>query len=221
MLRSFLRSTLRSLFTVLAHLEVDNLENIPLSGATLLVHNHLSRLDAPLVFMLVPRDDVTWLVAHTYRRVPVLNWFINSIHGIWINRETADHLALRLAFQHLQKGGLLGIAPEGYISHTGGLKPAKSGVAYLATKGNVQIVPLAISGTEKVFYGLVRLRRVRIKVRVGEAFTLPPVERSDRTAELEHNTEEIMCRIASLLPEENRGVYRENPRVKELLAGEK
>ncbi len=54
--RSILRSILRFLFNIFTRLEVHNQENIPLEGPVLLAHNHLSRLDAPLVFMLLLRD---------------------------------------------------------------------------------------------------------------------------------------------------------------------
>lgn len=209
MQRSRLRSILRFLLSRLARLEIHNLEGIPRTGAVLLAHNHLSRLDGPLLFMLLERDDVTWLVAHTYRRVPLLNWFVNSIGGIWINRETVDLGALKQALVHLRAGGLLGIAPEGYISHRGGLQPAKTGVAYLAEKGGAQVVPVAISGTERVFHQLLRLRRAHVRVSVGLAFTLPALEREDRAASLQCNTDEIMGCIAALLPEEYLGAYRQ------------
>jgi 1-acyl-sn-glycerol-3-phosphate acyltransferase len=207
LLRSFIRSTLKLLFALLTRLEVEGQENIPRQGAALLVHNHLSRLDAPLVFTLLPRDDATWLVAHTYRKVPVLNWFVDSIQGIWINREAVDFRALKQALEYLQGGGLLGIAPEGYISHSGGLKEGKTGAAYLVDRADVPVIPLAIAGIDRTFHELARLRRASIQVRVGEPFRLPPVERSERSAALQRNTDEIMMRIAALLPEGYRGVY--------------
>lgn len=207
-MRTRLRSILRLIFSILARLETQGHDNIPAQGAILLAHNHISRLDGPLLFMLVPRDDATWLVAHTYRKVPLLNWFVNSIGGIWINRETADLGALKLALAHLRAGGLLGIAPEGYISHSGGLKTARSGVAYLAEKGQAQVVPVAITGTESVFRQLIRFRRGYIRVHVGEPFILPQTWRQERTEALERNTDEIMHRIAGLLPENYHGAYR-------------
>lgn len=208
-MRPQLRSILRRIFNLVARLEIENLDRIPPQGSVLLAHNHLSRLDGPLMFMLVPRDDATWLVAHTYRKVPLLNWFVNSIGGIWINREAADLGALKQALAHLRSGGLLGIAPEGYISHSGGLKPARTGVAYLAEKGQARVVPVAITGTESVFHRLIRFRRGRIQVVVGQAFTLPAVERQERPQALQRHTDEIMRRIAVLLPESYRGVYRQ------------
>jgi 1-acyl-sn-glycerol-3-phosphate acyltransferase len=217
MQRSLLRSILRFLFSIFTRLEIHNQENIPPAGPVLLAHNHLSRLDAPLVFILLLRHDATWLVAHTYRKVPLLNWFVDSIHGIWINRETADLGALKLALAHLRAGGLLGIAPEGYISHTGGLRQAKTGIAYLADKGHAQVVPLAISGTDRVFRDLFRFRRACVQVRVGQAFTLPPVGRDRRDEDLQRNTDTIMCQIAALLPEEYRGIYATHPGIGDLL----
>lgn len=207
-MRERLRSILLTIFPIVARLEIQNLQNIPLQGAVLLSHNHLSRLDGPLLFMLAQREDATWLVAHTYRKVPLLNWFVNSIGGIWINREIADLAALKLALTHLRAGGLLGIAPEGYISHSGGLRQAKTGVAYLADKGQARVVPIAISGTDRVFHELLRFRRARVRVKVGEAFILPPVSRDRRDEDLQSNTDEIMYQIAALLPEGYRGVYK-------------
>jgi 1-acyl-sn-glycerol-3-phosphate acyltransferase len=52
----------------------------------------------------------------------------------------------------------------------------------------------------------------------GPAFTLPQLSRDEREGELKHYTDEIMCRIAALLPEQYRGFYKNFPRVKELLA---
>jgi 1-acyl-sn-glycerol-3-phosphate acyltransferase len=56
-----------------------------------------------------------------------------------------------------------------------------------------------------------------LTIRFGEAFTLPPLEREKRDAQLQAGIDEIMCRIAALLPESYRGVYAGYPRVKELV----
>ena len=56
-----------------------------------------------------------------------------------------------------------------------------------------------------------------VYLRVGEPFRLPPVDRKDREASLQRNTDEIMCRIAAMIPPEYWGVYANHPRLKELL----
>jgi 1-acyl-sn-glycerol-3-phosphate acyltransferase len=220
MIRSFLRSFARFLFAILTRLESAGLENVPSVGSAILAANHLSRVDSPLIFTLIERKDVTGLVADKYQNNLFLRPLIEAVGGIWINREQADFQALRAALEFLQKGGLLGIAPEGTRSHTGAMRQAKTGVAYLADKANVPIVPVAIWGTERTFKELKYLRRARIKVRFGKPFRLPPINRNDRSGSLQRNTDELVCRIAALLPPEYRGVYADHPRLKELLAGD-
>jgi 1-acyl-sn-glycerol-3-phosphate acyltransferase len=91
-------------------------------------------------------------------------------------------------------------------------------VAYLASKvPDVLIVPIAIWGTEGSVPKMFTLARPAINIRFGKPFTLPPVERQDRNVALERNTDEIMCRIAAMLPEKYRGYYRDHPRLKELM----
>jgi 1-acyl-sn-glycerol-3-phosphate acyltransferase len=84
----------------------------------------------------------------------------------------------------------------------------------------VPVVPAGIYGTEKALGSLARLRRPRIHLRFGIPFTLPTVGRQAREAGLQRNTDEIMCRIAALLPAEYRGVYGQHPRLREILASQ-
>ena len=218
MLRSLLRSIVRLLFMLLSRLDVQGLENVPPTGPCILAANHLSRLDSPLMFSLLERTDITSLVADKYQHNRLLRPLVNAVHGIWINREQADFRALRQALDYIEGGGMLGIAPEGTRSQTGALMPAKTGVAYLAGRAGVFVVPVGIWGTETAIAQLCRLRRPLIHVRIGQPFLLPPLERGDRSASLQKNTAEIMCRIAALLPPAYRGVYAEHPKLKEILA---
>jgi 1-acyl-sn-glycerol-3-phosphate acyltransferase len=120
----------------------------------------------------------------------------------------------------MEKNNILVIAPEGTRSRAGALIEAKPGVSYLAAKLNRPIVPVAITGTEDevVLANLKKLRRGHITVTAGPAFTLPPLPRENRDEALKRYTDEIMCRIAALLPEKYRGVYADHPRLQELLS---
>jgi 1-acyl-sn-glycerol-3-phosphate acyltransferase len=217
MLRALIRSIIRCLFKLLSRLDVHGLENIPATGPGILAANHLGRLDSPLIFSLVERTDITSLVADKYRNNVLVRPLVNAVHGIWINREQADFRALRQALKYIQAGGLLGIAPEGTRSRTGALMDAKTGAAYLAGRAGVFVVPAGIWGTETALAQLFRLRRPLIHIRFGEPFQLPPLERGDRSAGLQENTDEIMCHIAALLPPDYRGVYAEHPKLREIL----
>jgi 1-acyl-sn-glycerol-3-phosphate acyltransferase len=218
MLRPILHALAHFLFTLLSRLEVAGLENVPERGGVILASNHLSRLDPPLVFALIGRGDLTALVADKYRRNWLLRPLIEAVHGIWINRERADFHALREAREYLHSGGALGIAPEGTRSRSRALKEAKTGVAYLAHKAGVPVIPVAIWGTETAIASLMRLRRPEIHVRIGRPFCLTTLAPGDRSAALQCNTDEIMCQIAALLPPTYHGVYASHPRLRELLA---
>jgi 1-acyl-sn-glycerol-3-phosphate acyltransferase len=215
--RDLLRQVMRGLFKILTRVRVDGLGNVPDEGGCIIAVNHFSRLDPPLVYVLLKRKDVTGLATDKYQSYPLIRWVINTVDGIWINREDADFGALREARNFLQAGGVLGIAPEGTRSSTGGLLPAKTGVAFLAEKTRVPIVPVAIYGTENAVRQMLLLLRPVVHVRFGPPFVLPPIERNERDEALRRNTDEIMCRIAVMLPPEYRGVYATHPRLQELL----
>jgi len=217
MTKIILRAVLRFLYKLLTRMEVIGLENVPDTGGCILAVNHMSRLDPPLVYIFIKREDLTGLAADKYKKNPLFSLIINSVNGIWLNREEADFRALREALNHLLAGGALGIAPEGTRSRVGSLLPAKTGVAYLANKAHVPIVPIAISGTEDAVRQLLRFRRPRFRVQFGELFLLPPIDRQDRDGSLQRNTDEIMCRIAAMLPLQYRGAYSDHPRLLERL----
>ena len=219
MARRLLRTIIRFLFWLLTDTSVSGRENIPASGACILTINHLGILDAPLVFILLERDDATGLVGLTHKKNPILRWLVNIMDGIWIDRENPDIHALKEARGYLKKGWILGIAPEGTRSDTHALIEGKSGVAFLAGKLNPAIVPIGISGTEGGLQRMFTFQNPKFQVKVGEPYQLPPLDRKDRDASLQQNTDEMMCRIAALLPPKYRGVYNGHPRLKELIAG--
>ncbi|MFO7623825.1 MAG: lysophospholipid acyltransferase family protein [Anaerolineales bacterium] len=217
MKRKILYAIATFLFQFFSRLNVSGLENVPHRGPAILAVNHLGIIDAPLIFALVPRTDLTALVAKKHLKNPFLRIIVNIVGGIWINRDEADSHAMRAAREHLNKGGLLGIAPEGTRSPTGGLNTAKTGVAYLADKAKVPIIPIAISGTFKGLKQALLLKRPTINVHIGKPIILAPFERKHRDVALQQYTDEIMCHIAAMLPPSQRGAYAQHPRTIEIL----
>jgi 1-acyl-sn-glycerol-3-phosphate acyltransferase len=126
---------------------------------------------------------------------------------------------LRQTLRRLKEGGILTMTPEGTRSKSGNLIEARPGGIFLAWKAGVPIVPVAITGTEdaSVKARLKHFKRLHIRIVAGQVFTLPPIERKDRDALMQQYTDEVMCRIAALLPEERRGYYADHPRLMELL----
>jgi 1-acyl-sn-glycerol-3-phosphate acyltransferase len=207
----------RTAFTLLTRLEVNKLENIPPSGPYILAPNHLSRADPPLLFIYFGGKNITGWVANKYRRNLFFGLLVQIGNPIFIRRGEVDRHALDSAVEALQNGKIFGLAPEGTRSRVGSLIRGKTGIAYLADAAQVPILPTAITGTDTLFYDLLRLRRPHITVTFGELIYLPPLDPEDRNASLRRNSDEVMCRIAAMLPESYRGVYADHPRLKELL----
>jgi 1-acyl-sn-glycerol-3-phosphate acyltransferase len=205
------RAAVSAMLGVLARRRVAGLENIPAEGACLLVFNQASVFDTPLVSVLVPRPDVTGLVARDYRRNLVYRWLVECGGGMWIRRRTGDRAALEEALQALRRGWVVGISPEGRRSPDGALVRAHAGPAFLARRANVPIVPVGITNTARIGADLRRLRRAEVTVRVGEPFRLPRVARSRSRATRRDDTDRIMCRIAELLPPGCHGAYAGHP----------
>jgi 1-acyl-sn-glycerol-3-phosphate acyltransferase len=203
-------------------LELHGRERVPTSGASIVVANHLGRLDPLLVYYILERRDIILLVAEKYRKYAPARWFVRQLGALWIERYNADFSALRQTLKLLRQGSVLVLAPEGTRSKTGALIEARPGASYLAVKAGLPILPVGITGTEDrmVRASLLRLRRPHVVIRAGEPFTLPPLKGDDRDAQLKEYTDEIMCRIAALLPAEYRGVYADHPRLKEFLEPE-
>lgn len=218
MKREKLQNVVRCLFHSVFNLQFIHPEYLPLQGGVILATNHLSRLDIPVLFLIPTRPDITALVTDKYKRYPFFRWFTESGNGIWIDRSKADFTAFREAADTLRKGGCVGISPEGTRSETGELLEGKSGAALLALKADVPIVPVGLAGTENALTPGMILKKPVVTARFGPLFQLPPLERSNREETLQHYTDEIMCRIAAVLPPKYHGYYHDHPRLKELLA---
>ena len=209
-----------SIFKLTSRIAVEGFANLPAQGGYVIVSNHIGRLDAPLVFYLLERQDIIMLVAEKYRDSAIYRWLVRQLDAIWVDRFNADFSALRAALKRLRQGGVLVIAPEGTRSPDGTLGHGQPGASYLAAKAGVPVVPVALTGTEdQVVKGrLRRLQRLSLLVRVGQPFSLPPLSANGRDAQLAVHTTEMMCQIAALLPPERRGVYASHPRLLEILA---
>jgi 1-acyl-sn-glycerol-3-phosphate acyltransferase len=195
------------IYRLLACIEIIGAENVPQEGPYIVVSNHISSFDPPLLLIALP-GRMTVLAANKYRSHPIFGPFLSSMGAIYVRRGEVDRQALRACLDVLRGGGIMGMAPEGTRSPTGGLQEGRTGVAYLASRTGVPILPVAITGTEKMLASLKRFHRGQMKAVIGETFTLPVTERKARGKQLKEFTELIMRRLADMLPEEYRGVYR-------------
>ena len=189
----------------LSSCRVKGRENIPGQGPYLIVCNHLHVVDPPILTITVGLKTTLMAKDELFH-----NWFqgyfVKNFGAFPVRRGVADRKALRQAEQRLAQGFSLIIFPEGKRTDTIQMQPALTGSALLASRIGVPILPVSITGTEKLRESGWWLRRPRITVTIGKPFH-PPQDIKLIKAELTQLTNYIMGHIAGLLPPEYQGVY--------------
>ena len=220
----FTRLLIRVLLFLLTRVEVRGRENIPTNTNFIIAANHIGLVDAFLPFYIINNTNLVLLVGEKWEKIWIMRWLGRGLNFLFVDRFNPDLKAIREVIVRMKKGEILVITPEGTRSKVGHLIEGKAGVSYLAAKLGYPLTPVGISGTfdEDFFHQLKRLHRPHVIVNIGAPFSLPPLpsEGQDRDEALKVDTDEIMCRIASLLPPEQHGVYTDHPRLKELLASQ-
>jgi len=196
------------LVRIVCRLEVEGLEYVPKEGPYLLITNHLHWLDSPVLMAVFPHRAHVF-AGEKWAKHWLLGPLFRSLDAIFVNRGEVDRKALRKALAVLKGGGILGLAPEGTRSKTGAMQRGRSGAAFLTYQAGVRLVPVVATGQEKVFPALRHLRRARLRVIFGPPFDPPPVEGKIGAAQIHAFAEEIMYRLAVMLPPEYRGVYND------------
>ncbi len=216
-----LYGAMRGLFSVLIKLlsrsTAEGLENLPDSGAFLLAGNHMSMVDIPLGFAYLGDPNIRGWAAAKWSSHPLFAPIVHVGGGVFIRRGEVDRSSLREAIDWLKSGKPFALSPEGTRSRNGALQRGKTGAAYLAAEADVMVVPMGIIGTDQAFRTLFsKFRRPELTLRIGKPFKLAPLDKNHRSASLRENTDEIMCRIANLLPSRYWGHYADYPRLMEL-----
>ena len=214
-----LRFLIRILLNLIARFELRGEENVPSTGGMILAANHTGILDIFMVYYGIDRTDLFIPLAEKFGKIGWIRWFAGHLNFLFVDRFNPDLKAIRKMIALMEEGKCLVIAPEGTRSLTGALNEGKPGVAYLAARSGFPVIPIAITGTadKVVLENLKRFRKSRITLTGGKPLIIPPLPNKDRDEALQRYTDEIMCQIAALLPEEKRGYYKDFPRVKGLL----
>lgn len=197
-----------SVARVLFRIDAQDVEKIPLEGPYILVSNHITALELPpLRLLLRPRKVRTLAKAESWDR-KILGWLMDQWESIPIKRGESDMTALRTSLNVLKDGGILGIMPEGTRSGNGHLGRGNPGITVIAAKSGCPIIPMAFWGVETVKTNIKRLRRTDFHFRVGDPFHLELPEGKPSREDRQHLADDVMRRIAALLPSEYHGVYQ-------------
>lgn len=202
--RVMMRGVLRAFSTW----RVEGLENVPPSGPLIVVANHLSNVDPPLLASSIPRRVRFLAKAGAFK--PGVSAFLRAYGAHPLERDGQDVQAFMWARNVLGRGDTLAFFPEAHRNPGRGIQRPMPGIALLGARTQAPILPVAITGTER----LGPLWRVafptgRITVRVGAPFVLPVPEGRQGREGWESLADEVMRRVAALLPPEYRGVYRD------------
>jgi 1-acyl-sn-glycerol-3-phosphate acyltransferase len=198
---------IRILGRILFRVHDEELAKIPHQGPLMIVTNHVNFADVPIFYThLIPRSVTGFAKSENWKN-PALGFLFSLGGAIPIRRGEVDRTAIVGALEVLRSGRILAIAPEGTRSGHGRLQKGRTGVAVLALDSNVPVWPVAHFGEEKFWHNFPRIRRTDFYFHVGAPFYVQVGDERITRAVRERITEEIMYRIAALLPPEYRGYY--------------
>jgi 1-acyl-sn-glycerol-3-phosphate acyltransferase len=208
--RRFLRFLLKTIgFSLLVRLDrVEGLENIPQDGPVIFLINHIAFVDPIAVLYVVERDIVPMAKAEVYD-LPFIGIFPKMWGVIPVRRDDIDRGAIRKALEVLKAGECLLVAPEG--TRGDALQKGRDGAAYLASRADAAVVPVAIEGTVG-FPAMRTSSRWKLPgahIRFGKAFRFKPEFNHAKGEQLNSMTDEAMYVLSELLPEQRRGEYSE------------
>lgn len=191
-----------------ARWEIRGAENVPRDGALLVVANHMNLVDVPLLAVSLGRK-AAFMAKEELFRYKLQSYFWYGAGSFPVRRGRTDLKAMRRAQRVLATGGVLVIFPEGTRSGNGKLQPGLPGSALVALHSGAPILPVGISGTERIRGLASLLRRPRVTVNMGRPFYLPENNNSEKSGKEKRLelTRIVMEHIAELLPPEYRGVY--------------
>lgn len=166
------QGVLRLSFSAMQGLCVEGLENVPREGGALLVSNHVSWLDPPVLGCCLRHRQLHFMAKRELFERPWLGPLIRSLGAFPVERGQADRKSLRLALDLLGQGRIVCLFPEGTRGDGGAMGPWHVGLAMLAHHAQVPILPAALSGTRHLLEDRqLHLPRKPIQVRFG-----PPIE---------------------------------------------
>jgi 1-acyl-sn-glycerol-3-phosphate acyltransferase len=201
------RLVAHALVPIVAHLRVEGLEHVPPHGAAILAPNHISSVDIPLVAYPIPRVTHFMAKAELFH-ARVLGGFIRLLGAFPVRRGESDREALRVAERLLADGQVVAIFPEGHRSEGCALIEAHTGVALIAMRAEVPVIPVAIWGSEQALHGWRYLwNRPTVTICYGAPVTLRTDGTRRTSADVKRGTDEIMGRVAAMLPPRYRGIY--------------
>lgn len=209
-----IRKPLVLLARLLVGLRVEGVDNVPMDTGVLVVANHLHNADPVLMAIAFPRP-LHFMAKEELIRIPVLGWVLRRFGNFPVARGKSDRKAIRHAINALQHDIAVGMFPEGTRSRSMALSRAHAGAGLVAIQGNRSILPMAVTGSERLPFNGNRHAHLMpnpghkgVRLRIGTPFSLPEAGPDGKRLTASEATELMMRAIAALLPDDYRGIYR-------------
>ncbi|NFN86732.1 1-acyl-sn-glycerol-3-phosphate acyltransferase [Clostridium sporogenes] len=190
----------------------ENLENI--NKPIIFISNHLSNSDALIINKVLKDQDITFIAGIKLKDNSLTKLGLEITKTIPIKPNTADKEAIYSIVKTLKAGNNILIFPEGTRSRTAKLMEPKKGVILIQKLSKATIVPLGISGTEKLLpinekdMALERFQYADVTINIGKALEIPKKDKEESKHEYEDRIMNyFMSEIAKLIPKEYRGIY--------------
>jgi 1-acyl-sn-glycerol-3-phosphate acyltransferase len=195
--RSF-QAVLEISWVMVYHVRRTGVENIPATGGVLLVSNHQSHFDPPLVGTCCPRRT-SCIARETLFKFTPFAWFIRSLGAFPIDREGSGLAGIKETLRLLKRGEVVLIFPEGTRTPNGEIRPFQQGFTTLAVRSGAAIVPVAVEGAFDVWPRWRRLPgRGTIHVHFGPPLMPDEIRRFDQdelAAEVERRVRQCHARV--------------------------
>ncbi|MEA5595815.1 lysophospholipid acyltransferase family protein [Rivularia sp. UHCC 0363] len=147
-------------------------ENVPISGPLVIVSNHASNFDPPIVSNCV-RRPVSYMAKEELFKIPILKQAIELYGAYPVQRGTSDRNAIRKALEHLEQGWAVGLFLQGTRTPDGRITDPKRGAALIAAKAKAPMIPVCLWGTQEIERKGGVPQRVPVTVRIGEVIPAP------------------------------------------------
>ena len=184
------------IFRFLFRGQTTGISNLPKTGGVVVVSNHGSHLDPPILGHALGRP-VAFMAKTELFKVPILSSIISACGAYPVKRGAGDREALRTASNRLIEGWATGVFLDGTRQENGRVNAPKAGAALLSARTGCSILPVAIVNSHRAFpKGSFLPRLVSIHLKVGELIQPPPTRKRE---DLTSTTKEIQISINSML----------------------